>query len=142
MIPELIKKSPELELKKLSVTTPDGDFSGTAKITIDGSNEVPIASPVMLISMISAQAEMQVSERLVAKSAQSALKTRMAQQQDADSDNLDVLAARQSRQQLEMLVRQKMLVKEGDYFKAVATYEKGVFTVNGQDIPIQNFYGQ
>ncbi len=40
LLPEFIKKSPEIELTKFKVVTPDGDFSGYLKAKIDGKNFV------------------------------------------------------------------------------------------------------
>jgi len=146
---ELVKKSPELEFKNLSITTPDGDLSGSAKIAIDGSaGEIPLTNPDMLLSIFSAQAEIEVAERLLAKSAKSAVKTQLTSSREKNglpplpAGELDVQAARQSRKQLQDLVSQQMLVKEGELFRVGIQYEKGMVTVNGRPMPVQNFLGQ
>jgi uncharacterized protein YdgA (DUF945 family) len=64
ILPELVKKSPEIEITRLSLKTPDGDFLGKAKIVLDGTNAAAINNPLFLLSAVTAHAEFTVTDRL------------------------------------------------------------------------------
>ena len=56
ILPDLLKKSPEIEISQLEVKTTEGDFAGKAKIAVDGTKLDSAPNLVTLASALTAQA--------------------------------------------------------------------------------------
>lgn len=137
----MLKKSPEIEISRLNFATGEGTFSGKLKIAFDGSVTPALENPLLLLAALSAQAEVNVKERLleqiVAAIVKSDIEPEGGEQTEAD---LQKLAADKTRVILENLLKDRLMVKENDSYKAAADYRQGKLTVNGQMIPLQDLF--
>lgn len=137
----MLKKSPEIEIGKLTFATGEGTFSGKLKIAFDGSVTPSLENPLLLLAALSAQAEVNVKEKLleqiVAAIVKSDIEPEGGDQSEAD---LQKLAADKTRVILNDLLKDRLMVKENDSYKASADYHQGKLTVNGQKIPLQDLF--
>jgi len=144
-LPAMLKSAPEFEVKQFDIKTRHGDFSWAMQIKVDGDAARAMVSPFQLVGAITAQAEMTISETLLARTLtainrQQLTKAWQAGELEAGPDEIDQLAARRSRQQLQDLVARHLLVKQDDQIKARATFRQGRLLVNGWplDVPSAN----
>ena len=148
ILPELVKKSPELEIMQLSLKTPDGDFSGRAKIIVDGTNAAAVSNPLFLLSAVTAHADLTVTDRLLqrinASSHEKEIVTAIKQgkQEPLSDTEIKMLAAAKSEKRLEALVSKNILIYEDGKYKLTADYQKGQVTLNGRPLTLQDLLQQ
>ncbi len=127
----LIKKSPEIEITELKLSTPDGEFSGKAKLGFNGPKGPKSENPLLLLGALTAQCELLGSEALVRGFVRDSLKR---ESDSAGSGSIEDGTTRQ----LEQLTAQNLLVKDGDTYKASASYQGGKVVLNGRAIPLSH----
>ncbi|HWP92424.1 MAG TPA: YdgA family protein [Thermodesulfobacteriota bacterium] len=137
ILPDLIKNSPEVELAKLSLKTDKGEASGRAKVTIDGSNPKIAKIPFLLLMSVKAEAGFTIPEALTESILQNlARKNLLEKIEDLDEvpkgEDINELSKAAASEQVKKLIEQKILIPEGENLKLDASYERGVFKLNGQ----------
>ena len=143
-LPELMKRSPEMEITQVKLNTGDGEFSGKAKIVVDGSNAAALTNPLFLLSAVTAHAELTVNERLVMKIFQAEFEKDVVKaaeqtgQTELTAEEIEALAASKSKVRLGELVDRNILVYEKGNFKASADYRAGTVTLNGRPVTPQD----
>jgi len=137
ILPDLIKHSPEVELARLSLKTDGGEASGRAKVTIDGSNPEIAKIPFLLLMSVKAEAGFTIPEALAESILQNlARKNLLEKIEDAGDEVLEEDINESSKsaasKQVKKLIEQRILIPEGENLKLDASYERGVFKLNGQ----------
>jgi uncharacterized protein YdgA (DUF945 family) len=142
ILPDLLTKSPELEISQLDVKTTDGDFTGKARIAVDGTKLKSGLNLVTLVNAVTAQAEFKVGERLLRRVASDIMKERMIaesrEQQRAAPGNkeVDAIASATIDEQLKTLEAQNILVKENGNYRAAASYKAGQIVLNDRPLSL------
>ncbi len=143
LLPNLLKKSPAIDLKKLSINTRHGDFQGRALFSFDGSNSAAMSNPILMVTALKIEADADISEHLLAKLMKSMtldqLRKRMAQSgQFLSERELDKQASRASRTQLQGLLQQGYIAHEKDRFKVKLRFQEGTLVINSLTIPFED----
>jgi uncharacterized protein YdgA (DUF945 family) len=147
ILPELLKKSPEIEFTRVSFTTSDGDFLGKAKITVDGTNAAALVNPLFLLGAVRAHVELSVTDRLLQTIIQSTYKkditeaVKQGERAALSEAEIESLAATKSQKRLEMLLEKNILLCEDGSYNASADYQAGVVTLNGRPVTLQDLQG-
>ena len=142
ILPDLLKKSPEIELTKLSLKTPEGEVLGRAKVIIDGSSPELIKNPFFLLSSLNAEAYISIPapffESMLRNLARKNLIAEIEERgYDIPSDReINELTSSAAAQELQSLVEQGIFVREEDDLKLRATYKQGELKLNGQPIQL------
>jgi len=145
MLPELMKRSPEIEISELSFKAPDGEFLGKAKVVVDGNHAAAFGNPLFLINAITAHAEFTATDQLLQRMFEFVYEKEMVadkkrQNRGALSDQeIRKLAAAKSRDRLKNLEDQKILIHENGQFRARADYGQGALMLNGRPLGVQDF---
>ncbi|MEQ9618683.1 MAG: YdgA family protein [Deltaproteobacteria bacterium] len=151
ILPDLVRKSPEIELTKLSIETDKGVLQGYALISVDGSNlENPelAANPLFLITSIKASAELSISKTL--------LKSMLTDyEMDEISDDyknlgnpmpsaneLEEMAEKAAEEKIKELLNKNFIVIEGESYELRASYEMGQVMLNGSPLGLDSFMKQ
>jgi uncharacterized protein YdgA (DUF945 family) len=148
ILPELVKKSPEIEITRLSLKTHDGDFLGKAKIVFDGTNAAAINNPLFLLSAVTAHAEFTVTDRLLQRINETSHRkeiiaaVKQGKRDPISDEEIKALAAAQSEKRLEALVAQNILIYEDGHYKASADYQQGRVILNGRPLTLQDLLQQ
>ena len=143
-LPDVLKKSPEVEITQLDLKTADGDFTGKSKIAFDGTKLESALNLVALADGLTAQAEFRVGERLLRHVASNILKDRLItksedeEQETPTDEELDAMASATVDDQLKALVAQNLLVKENGNYRANASYKAGQLVLNGRPLSLQD----
>lgn len=151
VLPSLIKKSPEIELTKLSVATDKGGLEGHAVISVDGSNlgdPELAANPLFLITAVKASARVSVSKPLL----ESAL-TDYHEEEISDGyaeskkklppeEEIREMAEKDTNKVIKGLIDQNILTSSGDNYEASASYEMGQVILNGQPLDLDSLMNQ
>ena len=143
LIPGLLKKGVELELKKLSIDTRDGNFTARLKISFTGDTAAAVANPIMLLSALKIDAEASTSEYLLTKTMKritkgTILKKNRAAGKKVNNFELDRMASRECRDQLKALQTRGLISRDQDHFKATISYRDGTFKINEVAFPLQS----
>ena len=144
ILPGLLKKSPEIEIRRLDVKTTEGDFTGKAKIAFDGTKPEATENLLMLANAITAQAEFKVGERLLRRAATETMKdnivTEWKEQRGATPSDEEISATASPRidEQLKALQAQGIIVRENGNCRASARYEAGEIVLNGRPLSLQD----
>jgi uncharacterized protein YdgA (DUF945 family) len=147
ILPELMKKSPEIEINRLSFKTGDGDFLGKAKIAVDGTNAAAFANPLFLLGAVTAHVEFTVTDKLLQTILQASyekdIMESVKQEGRATLSEVEIesLGAAKSQERLDMLVEKNILVHDDGRYKASANYQAGAVTLNGRPVTLQDLQG-
>ncbi|MEJ2201587.1 MAG: YdgA family protein [Desulfuromonadaceae bacterium] len=143
MLLQLLEKSPQLDIRELQFTTPHGNISGDLQISYDGSQGASPAIPNSMFQAVAAQAQLAIHESLVrqilASQVTGELHTARQQGQIPETvtdQELENLAAQQIDTQLEAMLAQNYIIRDGDLLKTNATLNNGELLVNGLSIPL------
>ena len=145
ILPALLEKSPELEISRVEVKTPDGDFTGTAKIAVDGTKWDSSQDLSKLATTSTAKAELKAGERLVNRVASIMMKSQILaeignREGEAPSDEeVDTVASAAAVKQLDALSAQNILVKEDGNYSVNVSYNVGQIVLNGRPLALQDF---
>jgi len=142
---KLLAGNPELNVKRLYVATPMGEAEGTFRVKLDGMQGVDPKDPTALMQSlqhIDSAADVAVDESLVRGILVGSLKN--SQQKAADAGGRPAMSDKeiegmvdlQLAAQLEALVSQHFIVREGKKIKSSATFKQGELVVNGQPMPV------
>ncbi|OEU81039.1 MAG: hypothetical protein BA872_06250 [Desulfobacterales bacterium C00003060] len=143
ILPDLLKKSPEIEITQLSLNTNDGAFTGKAKIVFDGTNAATLNNPLLLLNAVTAHAEFTIADRLLQRILESISKKEIIAANNQgkgavlSEEEISALAAVKTAKRLETLVEKNSLVHEHGNYKASADYRQGQVILNGRPVTLQ-----
>lgn len=156
ILPGLLKKSPEIEIKQLDLKTSRGDFTGKARVGFDGTKAGSIQNLTALATALTAQAEVKIGEDLLRHALTAMLQGDVAAEveeqeeetSDEESEGLEravpteeeirALVAKRVDEQLASLTAQNLLVKEDGTYGSSARYEGGQMILNGRPLSLQD----
>lgn len=120
LLPQLLAKSPEVTVSELKLTSPDGQFQGSATLSIDGEQPISLENEdefqKSLIEALTVQAHFSLSKDLLV----AGLKL------GEDNDNA-------VEEKIQALLAEKILVEgEDDTYQSVISLEDGKLTINGE----------
>ncbi len=151
VLPALVKKSPEVELTKLSLETDKGSLRGHALISIDGSNlDSPelAANPLFLITAVKVSAKLSISKPLLDNVVSDYKKEELVEDHKKlgealpSDDELHILAEEDAKEEIERLFEQKIITSSDGDYEITASYEMGQVTLNGQPMNLDSLLGQ
>lgn len=140
ILPVMLKASPRIELKDLSVKTNKGDVSGKLSLACDGTKINANLNPLMIIGAVSANFECAVTPNLLLDILMLTKKEKLknAQGHSISPDEIDDWAQAESKQQINFLLNQNILVQSDDSLSLKAKYANGMILINGQPMPLFN----
>jgi uncharacterized protein YdgA (DUF945 family) len=144
ILPGLLRKSPELEIRQLDLKTSLGDFSGKAKVAFDGKQPGSTQNLLALATAIAAQAEFTVGDRLLRHMVSSIMKENFIEQRKEQQgaspgeQERDAIASAEVSEQLKALTAQNILVKDNGTYRASLSYKAGQLVLNGRPLSLQD----
>ena len=144
ILPGLLRKSPELEIRQLDLKTSLGDFSGKAKVAFDGKQPGSTQNLLALATAIAAQAEFTVGDRLLRHMVSSIMKENFIEQRKEQQgaspgeQARDAIASAEVSEQLKALTAQNILVKDNGTYRASLSYKAGQLVLNGRPLSLQD----
>jgi len=141
-LPELIKKSPEIRLNYLNMSSPNGEFWSKGKVVFENQPGARINSINDLLGAILANTDIQISKPLLLNLFSSSIKGQMhsareaGQLGDVDDEKFEKMTAEAATEQIEKLVRQGALVDEGKSYRALFEFKNRKMTLNGQPFSV------
>ena len=150
LLGQLAKKSPELEITKLSFKAEDGDVTGRAKFVLDGSQLDVSGNPMLMLKALSGEGEVNLPDSIVRLLAEpdvrrdiEALKTsgklsakEIAKLAPKRIAAITTQALRDLPQYKENVVTRLRLVKEGANYRIVAALKDGQLRVNNEPLQL------
>ncbi len=144
---QLLARSPEIDIKSMSLETADGAVQAQALLTVAGdrTSAAPF-NPLLLLNALSLQVSFGADETLLAKTAKT---WALEQLQKGGEESggaplpeaeLEVQAARLGRESLARLMQNGLLRLEDGKFQSSITLAEGRLQVNGAEIPLQQFF--
>ena len=151
ILPELVKKSPEIELTKLSLETGAGSLEGHLLISVDGSglaNPDLASNPLFLLMAVAASAELSITKSLLENAMiginndeiRDEIKSGKLKQ--LSDKEIGSLAEQRAADDINQLTSQNILVLEGDRYVLKGEFETGQITLNGTPIDLNSLLGQ
>lgn len=134
----LLAGKPELNIHRLHLASPRGNLGGSGHLRFVGDGGASLGDMAALSSRIEAGFELEIHERLVRSLLGANMKNSLEQ------DEASGLSAAEVEQQLEQavdseieaLLAQNFVVREGDKLKGTAGFKEGVLTLNGETLPL------
>ncbi len=141
--PELLQANPGIVFKPVTLVTPDGTLKAALSLESRDLKWSEVTNPVLLMEKLAAEASLRIPEKLFRRLLGQQIRLQIAQLQQAEkistdltAEQLDKLVADQVDGQLQQLVRQGVLERDGEYLATVARFSDGLLTVNGKTIPL------
>ncbi|MGO9020499.1 MAG: YdgA family protein [Syntrophobacteraceae bacterium] len=126
---DLLAKSPEFEIKQLTIRTDKGDLSGRANLTF-ASGKNPAENVLALLGGLDASAELSVSEALLYLIAENVFRNASAKDPGSAKTGAHALVMG--------LMAGNYIISEGGSFKSSATFKHGVLAFNGHKLDLSN----
>lgn len=151
VLPGLIRKSPEIELVKLSISTDRGSLDGHAVISVDGSNldDPELATnPLFLITAVKASAEVSVSKTLLESALTDYKKEEISNgysesgKEPPREEELRNIAEKEANEVIKGLIDQNILTPKGENYDVTASYELGQVILNGQTLDLDSLMNE
>lgn len=122
--PKLLARSPEMALTQLMITTPKGNIEGKANLLLNGKKVTSLMEEKAWLNALQAQVNLMIGEDLLTK-------LLMLDKEDAETVE----------QEIQSLLKDKLLVKKGKSYEITAGFQDNKLTVNGQETPLSQFFG-
>jgi uncharacterized protein YdgA (DUF945 family) len=150
LLGQLAKKTPEIEITKLSFKTADGEVTGKAKFVLDGSQLDVSGNPMLMLKALSGEGEVSLPDSIVRLLAEpdvkrdvEALKAsgKLSEQEIAKLTPkrmaaITTQAIRELPQYKENVVSRLRLVPDGSNYKIVAALKDGQLRVNNEPLQL------
>lgn len=138
LVTALAKKSPEAEITKLNLKTPDGELQGQAKLVLDGRSKDIGDNPMAWLAALEGEAGLSIPASLVKALVVVEIRTELAalqaqgKMQALTDDQVGEVVAKALPERLPQWAEAKRLVADGDNYKLKAALKQGEITLNGQ----------
>lgn len=150
LLGQLAKKSPELEITKLSFKAEDGEVTGRAKFVLDGSQLDVSGNPMLMLKALSGEGEISLPDSIVRLLAEpdvrrdiEALKNsgKLSEKEIAKLTPkrlaaITTQALRDLPQYKDNVITRLRLVKDGPNFRIVAALKDGQLRVNNEPLQL------
>lgn len=137
-VPALLKAKPEINIRRLELTSSLGNFIGKLHLAFVGEwNDSMAGNPLAVVAMLNADLDLAMSKSLLLAITQSQMRSTMvalAQMQgEALSDaEIEAMASERAAQQLEMMEANGYLEPTEQGYATKLHFEKGQLTINGK----------
>lgn len=146
LLGQLAKKSPELEITKLSFKTADGEVTGKAKFVLDGSQLDVTGNPMLMLRALSGEGEISLPDSLVRLMAAPDVKRDIEALKNSGKLNkaelekltpkrieyITQLALKDMPQYKDSVITRLKLIPDGPNYKIVGTLKNGQVLVNNE----------
>lgn len=144
VLPNLLRRSPEIEVSQLEIKTFDGNLTARIKIGFDGKLTPPVPNLLMLANALEANLDLKVDEKLLHRGASflSEADTPLPEKKTGKvkpGENRDAASAAEVERQLSELLARRFIVKENGTYRTTASYKAGQLVLNGQVLSFQDF---
>ncbi len=134
---EFLQHSPVIDITDISFSSNLGRFSSHARFAFDGSGDVDLNNPMMLLQHVSVLSEMQADAQLLENFAEGMLKDEIQDHalmygDEMSEDEIDEIVADQVQAFVNQQIEQGLLVRTANGYKASFTMDKGNMQLNGQ----------
>jgi uncharacterized protein YdgA (DUF945 family) len=148
LLGNLAKKSPELEITKLSFKTADGEVTGKAKFVLDGSQLDVSGNPMLMLKALSGNGEVSLPDSLVRllastdvkrdiealKASGKLKKEEIAKLTPKRIELITQQAVKELPQYRDSVITRLKLLPDGPNYKIVAALKSGQLTVNNEPL--------
>lgn len=141
---DIVARSPEIEIKELSLLTPEGRIIGNAFLRIKGGNSEAL-NPFAILSALNAEARISVPSKFLVNTLEIIERQKLKEefmktgQQGVTEQVLDEMARNAAKKETEDLLKQSVFVLKDNKYELVATFKDGQFNLNGQALPLPLF---
>lgn len=150
LLGQLAKKSPELEITKLSFKTTDGEVTGKARFVLDGTQLDVKGNPMLMLKALSGEGEVSLPDSLVRLLAAPDVKRDIEALKSSGKLKKDEIA-KLTPKRIEMITKEALkelpqyrdsaiskfkLVPDGPNYKILAAFKDGQLTVNNEPVPM------
>lgn len=129
---KVLAGTPEIHMPRLRVVTPMGEMTGAFSVKLTAPVEGAALNPLLLLKHLEAGAQVAVHEELL----KGLLRLSLAEDGTLASEELEILVQLRYNEQIEPLLAQNLLVRDGDVIRAQAVFASGNLAVNGQAVPL------
>ena len=150
LLGQLAKKSPELEITKLSFKAADGDVTGKAKFVLDGSQLDVSGNPMLMLKALSGEGEISLPDSIVRLLAEPDVKRdvetlkasgRLSEKEIAKLTPkrmaaITTQAIKELPQYKDNVVSRLRLVADGPNYKIIAALKDGQLHVNNEPLQL------
>ena len=142
LMPELLKRAPEFEIKGLSFRTPDGETRGSFKVYVDNTDPEALGSIFKLSSAVNAELGFSMPTATLKSIMRVATKKDIAREREnagerpLNNEELEVMAEKQVAGRIEELLDLGLLVAKDKRYSFNASYKSGDLLVNGGPMPL------
>jgi uncharacterized protein YdgA (DUF945 family) len=107
-------------------------MTGAFSVKLTSPVQGAALNPLLLLQHLEAGAQVAVHEELL----KGFLRISLGQDGEQASDDLEILVQLRYNEQIEPLLAQNLIVRDGDVIRADAVYANGSLAVNGQAVPL------
>lgn len=136
----LLKKSPGLEMNKLSVQTPEGEIKGTMRVQLVDAGPEVIETPELLLGALEAKAHFEAPKGFVVPIVTMFTKQKLSSAQNGagafSDEEIERMAKASIRETLNELTAENLIVIEDGLIKIDLVFTESRLTVNGNVIPL------
>jgi uncharacterized protein YdgA (DUF945 family) len=150
LLGQLAKKSPELEITKLSFKTADGEVTGRAKFVLDGSQLDVSGNPMLMLKALSGEGEITLPDSIVRllaapdvkrdiealKASGKLTQAEVAKLTPTRIASITQQALQELPQYKDSVVTRLKLVPDGANFKIVGVLKNGQLMVNNEPLQL------
>lgn len=145
----LLAADPRLSVDRLRLVTPEGVIEGWIELQTEGLQWAEISNPSTVLSKLLLDAGLRMPEKLLrqvfeqqarrmlmAQAARQRMPGEQAPEPGPDPERLRAQASMVAAQQIDSLLTQEILVRDGTAVETAASLRDGLLTVNGKTIPL------
>lgn len=137
----LLAGDPEIKLRNISLVTPRGQAQGSFEIKTTGIKNASFNNPVAVMKYlknVESLANLSIDESLAKAILLQRVRSSIQQAQNLNLSEKQsyALAKQQCDQQLEMMIEQNLIVRDGKKLKSVMSLKRGRLFLNGQLLPL------
>ena len=137
----LLERSPEFEISRMTLDTPEGDFQARAHVSLRHPGALVLFNPDAYLSAVTVRAEMDAAAEMLKKTLAVVYRLRTVRR-DAmpqTAEQADLPADKKALALIGSLVSRDILILETDRYKSAISLVDGQLTVNGRPISLPEF---
>lgn len=141
-LPDILGKSPELEIGQLNFDLPGGYINGQLLLKYDGNQGVMLTDPTALMKSVFLDAELQMDTELMLQGLHKRVERELlAQHPQMGSQQRKELTRFTAEQRLKAMVVQGFIIEKGTQLEVKLKMESGNTILNGNPIDLSRFFG-
>lgn len=141
VLPAILERNPALALKKLEVKTPEGLVKASLFLKAESMTIADVSDANRMVQKLAGDASLQIPEKIVREMMLNNARQQILLSLSKDSDpiepaQLEELAEMSANSQLNALINQKFIERDGQYLVSVAALKAGLLSINGKTFPL------